>query len=745
MLRPLFPIVLLVFTLSLQAQNTDPIQLQTVQLSADPDAWVKEIMSRARLRAQAQRGTIKRLRCTTHVKSSFVSMGQDHLLEFVADSWVRYPLTHRDVILAINEHKEGDLPDFGNTMEVSIISEFGSSRDDIVPTSQSSRRSSDHWIQGLGDADLNLWQQSIHLSRFMSQPIVSPLAVDASWHYRFWIANDSLQEEGLVSVHFQPKVSGKGLSGTLVLVVETGQLKQSDILLPAHVLVGLDSVHVSQSYENLDPNINMPTTSTWTYRGPGGMQARVEMLLESHEVNPTWEAPELAVRSYAADAFTQDAQAWERIRRLPLTQEQNRHISYQDSLSLYHDSDGFKDSVEAVFNSFKWYKPLLTGWGYRNHRKGYRYYYAPLISQFRPMGIGGMRWNPAFGFQRKFNNDQQFTLAANLNYGFKNQDIKGKVEGSFMYDPKRFAEVNLSMGDDFMMLNSYESLLATFSRGNFARTVFFSGSHRSELVNGLYAKFSFDFSDRLPIENMTFADWSNELFGELNLPTDFEEYTVALVAVDLLYRHKQRYILKGNRKLILGSEYPDVRLKLSRGIPDFMGSDVDYSHLELSMMQDVNWPRMGYTYWRAGGGSFFTDDYSKVKLIEHRYFRGSDKGLFSDPLTSLQTLQGSYHTPKSYMELYAIHHFEGALLKWVPLINRMNLELAVGNGAVWTEEFGPLQVETYVGVERKFKLYDQTMRWGVYYVSRPGTIVPQGFKFKFGINTYDPYQGKWMY
>ncbi|MDO7592594.1 MAG: hypothetical protein MUQ87_00920, partial [Schleiferiaceae bacterium] len=100
MLRPLFPIVLLVFTLSLQAQNTDPIQLQTVQLSADPDAWVKEIMSRARLRAQAQRGAIKRLRCTTHVKSSFVSMGQDHLLEFVADSWVRYPLTHRDVILA---------------------------------------------------------------------------------------------------------------------------------------------------------------------------------------------------------------------------------------------------------------------------------------------------------------------------------------------------------------------------------------------------------------------------------------------------------------------------------------------------------------------------------------------------------------------------------------------------------------------------------------------------------------------
>ena len=163
------------------------------------------------------------------------------------------------------------------------------------------------------------------------------------------------------------------------------------------------------------------------------------------------------------------------------------------------------------------------------------------------------------------------------------------------------------------------------------------------------------------------------------------------------------------------------------------------------MMQDVNWPRMGYTYWRAGGGSFFTDDYSKVKLIEHRYFRGSDKGLFSDPLTSLQTLQGSYHTPKSYMELYAIHHFEGALLKWVPLINRMNLELALGNGAVWTEEFGPLQVETYVGLERKFKLYDQTMRWGMYYVSRPGTIVPQGFKFKFGINTYDPYQGKWMY
>ena len=69
-----------------------------------------------------------------------------------------------------------------------------------------------------------------------------------------------------------------------------------------------------------------------------------------------------------------------------------------------------------------------------------------------------------------------------------------------------------------------------------------------ELFNGLYGELKFDYSKKIPIFDLDLSDWwSNIIFGELNEPTDFEEYTKSEVSLQLTYIPGQRYYYKKNK------------------------------------------------------------------------------------------------------------------------------------------------------------------------------------------------------
>ena len=115
------------------------------------------------------------------------------------------------------------------------------------------------------------------------------------------------------------------------------------------------------------------------------------------------------------------------------------------------------------------------------------------------------------------------------------------------------------------------------------------------------------------------------------------------------------------------------------------------------------------------------------------------------PTASFQALDSTYHTARAYVELYGIHHFQGALLERIPLVNRLNLETAVGGSAVLIPSLDLRHVETFIGVERVFRINKQLMKWGIYRVFTPGKTIGSGFQWKAGINIYDSYRGRWLY
>ena len=79
------------------------------------------------------------------------------------------------------------------------------------------------------------------------------------------------------------------------------------------------------------------------------------------------------------------------------------------------------------------------------------------------------------------------------------------------------------------------------------------------------------------------------------------------------------------------------------------------------------------------------------------------------------------------------------------MLNRLNLESAVGGSAVFIPSLGLQHVETFVGLERVFRINKQLMKWGIYRVFTPGQTIGSGFQWKAGINIYDSYRGRWLY
>jgi hypothetical protein len=293
------------------------------------------------------------------------------------------------------------------------------------------------------------------------------------------------------------------------------------------------------------------------------------------------------------------------------------------------------------------------------------------------------------------------------------------------------------------MVNNFASVEQTFSRSNYIRTKVIGASQRMEIFNGLYAELSFERQDQLPLENFEFADWRQFDVEELNQPIEFERYIKSEIRLQAQYRIKQEFYFLGNRKMVTPSKFPELSLLYRKGIPGLFGSEVNFDFIELGAFQEIELGRFGSSRWNFEFGTFLNK--KDLRTLEFKFFRGSDRFLFSDPLRSFQALGPTLNTPNEYVRLNAIHHFEGTILNKIPLIRRLKMGLAVGGGTLAIPDSDFYHAELFAGVEKSFRLFKEQVRIGLYAVNGAATIDSPDLTFKLGFTFYDNFTRKWGY
>lgn len=670
---------------------------------------------------------------------------QLNLIESVSETWFRAPNSFKENIFAYHDY--ADKKKYSGSPGSSKNVEYG--EHEIAPT----QWYSDNPYLLISDAqsgDFNFYRNLIDAPALCTRPLLSPAAGTAFVNYRFELL-DSFPENGkmIYKLNVLPLFKEDALFSGLIFVEEgSWAIVSVNLNVNPGVLLFCKEFSVIVDYSEVAPGIYLPVRREFIYtikEGKYNIIGNTRVDHSEYVVNTTI-PPKLfndEITHYADDAFDKDSAYWVNNRTISLDEKEIKYIHTVDSLVAYYESEAFLSKQDSAFNHINVWSFLLNGVAHRNRARGNEFYVDPLIAQVVPFGVGGYRHRLGGYYNHDFTNGMTLETTGQIDYGFLNKDVKGKVGVGLTYVPLRFVRTFIRFGDFYDMINNYASLESVFARSNYVRCREFSIAQRMEIVNGLFGEVTFEYSDQAPITGLRLEQWSTQLFGSLNTPTDFNRYVKTEVRLELKYRFRQKYIIKQHRKIILGSKFPEVRFLYRKGLSSVFGSEVNFDYIEFSSIDEIKFGRFGTSSWAVLAGAFVNKH--SLRLLEYKYFRGSDSFIFSDPMRSFQLLGTTLSTPDSYFRVNYIHHFEGLLGSKVPLFNKLKITMAAGGGVLMIPSADFYHQEVFFGFERIFRIKKQLFRFGVFAATADNTLEKPTLTWKVGIGFYNTFTRKWSY
>ena len=651
---------------------------------------------------------------------------------------------YKEIIFAQRDAEARTVPYLGKSLSVS----FEIDDNDIAPLPD--RATNPYLIYtSVQNGDFDFYDNLISFEGQVPKPLMSPIANQSALSYKYDYLGSFYEDGKLIyEIGVTPLfVSSSLFQGVIFIESESYALHGVDLEIDPYSMLFCERFRIIQNYNEAEPGVFVPVRREITYTikdGPDKVLGKVEMLQENFVVNQPMKPGffNAEVQKYDIEAFERDSSYWEDIRPIQLNEKELDFIQNSDSIEAYLGSDAYFDRLDSAFNAIDWWAPL-AGIGHRNRKRGNEWYIEGIPGQINPFGIGGYRHKLPGYFNKTFENNFLLETEGFIDYGFRNADIKGNIGVGLTYKPEKSVRTFVRVGDFYEMINTRASIEQIFSRSNYVRTRNYSIAQRMEIFNGLYGELTLDYADQIPLKDISFAVWSNELFGDLNEPSDFERYTKSEVRLDLLYRVGQKYVWKYGKKVILPSNKPVISMTYRKGVKDLFGSEVDFDFLEFAADHEWNIARWGKSHWRVSAGSFVNK--KKLRLLEHKYFRGSDQIFFSDPTFSFQLLGPTLSTADGYFQANYHHHFNGTILGKIPFLNRAKIHLAAGTGTLLLAGEDFAHAEVYAGIERTFRIKEELFSFGLYGVTSDNNLEKASYTFKIGINFFNTFTNKWDY
>lgn len=741
------------------------VQISEIEIVSNKVDMAKKIMKNVRKNRRYFMTSVDNFQCQSYVKTSieneheavvdstvdpkdfetYLKKESLNLIEYVANTYYKRPNKYKEQILAYHDFTDAKPTQMSVT--ISKGDDYGES--DISPN-QYSYQNPYVFYKDITSADFDFYRNRIDIPVLCLQPLISPISANSNLYYNYKYVNSFIEDSvKIYKIQVEPKNKVSALFyGNIYIEDSTWALVSVDLFVNEQALLTYKNFNIIQNYKKFNDSIYMPVRTEIIYTIKNGKKGNIlgntKIVRKEYKINTNIENKIFnnEIITYDVDAMDKDSIFWEKSRPIALKTNELSFIEKTDSVKSYYASDEYLDKVDSIFNRIVWFTPFV-GFGRKNHYKGTQYWVGGLLQQVNPFGVGGYRHKLPVQAMKVFKNGLKAETNFFVDYGFRNKDIKGKFGFGLTYFPKKFVRTYIEIGDYYDMINNYASFEQVFSRSNYVRDKTFGIKQRGEIFNGLYAELSFNYSDQMPIKNLQLASWSNFLFGDLNHPIDFEEYVKSEFQLEMKYVIGQKYFIKNNQKIIIGSDLPEINLIYRKGIPGLFNSEVNFDYLEIGSKGILNIGRMGESRWQVKAGVFLNKE--NLRVLEYKYFRGSDRFFFSSPVTSMQLLPSVFYTNSSFFQANYIHHFQGAILNKVPLFKYLKLSLAVGASSLIIPDKNFYHVEFFGGIEKIFRIKTQLFRFGIYAVTADNNISKADFTLKFGLSVFDERKNKWDY
>ena len=675
-------------------------------------------------------------------KDSVISREKLNINEFLSHAYYKDNNIYKDSILAYL-----DLEDKHQFFGASISVDIDYNRS-LAPSYMEANNPY-LFVKNSSDADINLFKNNQTIPGLSTKLLLSPISSNAFLYYTFNLHEVYKDDQGekVFVIDVLPRFKEEAVwRGKLYFNFERRELLAVDLFLEKSTLNYFNTFHFIADYEKKAGAI-VPVRKEFSYALNEGKTVYHGFIRVKHSdynfgkvdvPNKFW----LNSVVYAPKAEEQDSSYWLSIRPIPLKTEALNFIAEQDSIKQYHQSEEYIAQRDSIYNNLTVLSFLFNGVGFRNTFKKRSFYFAPLINQVVPFGVGGYRHKFDVNYTQGFDNGKKFSVHPTIDYGFTNNDVKWDFDGYYQYNPMNFAKIKLEIGDVYDFMSAYQSIQGTLAPANRVNNKKFKISHFHEVRNGLYMRFGLEYSDRQNINNIEYPEWAS-VFGGYQQASDFEGYKIFMSELYLEYHFQQRYKIRNNQKIVLGSKWPVVGMKYKTGIPNILGGQSNFGYLEFTLKDEIDFKTIGHTDINAVAGSFM---YKKdLRAVEYKFFRASDRLFFSNPLYSQQNLDTILSTANSYLQLNYIHHFNGFFLNKVWLINKLKLEETIGGSYLAIPGSKFQQIEFYAGLERQLRIKKTIFKLGFYAVSSKSSYGPPQLTYKVGINFFNAFYNKWDY
>lgn len=651
----------------------------------------------------------------------------------------QYPKNWRETKLGYNQHevekqnREGFINHFGNEKEAR---QYGG----ISKTNEV-------FYHNISDINFNFYESFILIPKISQTPFISPFGNLGLLSYHFKYNSTYIQNGKKIHlIEVIPKRKDESIFwGIAQIEAQTWKIKSLNFNLNPKRTLNFNSFTIIQQLDSINGNNFIKDQSIYFSfkKNKESHYENVHSVFSNHVFSEQTIQQKNRIQFTTDSAYNRNAKYWNAKRPFNLKAKELTFIETIDSVKRIKNSINYIKNEDALKNKVTFWEVLFSGIDHYNTPKGYKWFISPLIAQANIFGIGGVRHVFNGNYAKTFDNKNLLELGGKTNFGFSNKDMVADVELKYTYAPKHFAQFKFRGGSEYQMLTFNQNFATILSRSNWIKNNFLELGHFIELTNGLFLDIETGYYNRISISNLTLSDWSEEVFGENNTPLDFSNYNELNLKLSITYTPFQKYEIDGRKKTILGSKWPNFKLKWEQGIPSIFNSIIHYQKLTFGINQSIRFGLLGTTKYSIWYGDYLHT--SSVKEPNNTFFRGTDPYLFTHPLVSFQLLGKTHQATNSYFTLNFIHHFHGALLKKIPLIKRTKLESSFGGGALYIDQNNFAHTELFGGIDIPFKIGQVNMKIGGYYTTAYSNYSALSHMIKFGLNVFNPFTNNWEY
>ncbi len=574
----------------------------------------------------------------------------------------------------------------------------------------------------------------------LGRKIVSPIANNAFNYYKYKLEGAFVDETG----HLVNKIevirkrdTDPSLAGYIYIIEDLWNIHSVDMWTNGEAFGQpiMDTMSLKQVYVPVqEPDVWRILSNTIYFKLKiFGIKINGDFtgVYSNYDVNP--DIPKKyfdnQVLTVNEDANTRDSAYWEEIRPVPLTLEEEQDYVKKDSLQEIWSSKEFLDSMDRKSNKFK-FMNVLGGYTYTRSYDKWNMTIGSPLSALSFNAVQGYFTNLSADFEKLFDDDgNRYTnLRGSLVYGFSDKQLRGKLGWGFNLNKTDFTRWGVEGGRMAVQFNEEEPISEMQNTGS---SLFFKKNNtkyydkyygrvkgRSELFNGFELGGFIEYAHKKPLFNTTNHSYfykDEDYFS--NNPTDFSNYDEApfvthealTLGLDIQIRIKQKYLSYPNRKFILGTDFPTIKISYRRGIP-ILGGDTDFDFVSLALTDRVKLGIAGTSKYNLEGGMFLSD--KSVPFTDFHHFNGNTLTVnfmirYLDQFRMLEYYE--YSTTKPYVKLQWEHHFDGVILGKIPGIRKLQWGLVAGTNILYSEKTKAYS-ELFIGIDK--------IGWGIFRLVR---------------------------